>query len=46
MSGKDTPLVLAASYDSVPDAAADHDAVKALYYSVAAWRRFDAVPDR
>jgi uncharacterized membrane protein len=42
MSEKDTLLVLAAAYDSVADAEADYEAVKALYYSAAASHDFDA----
>ena len=42
MSDNDTLLVLAASYDSVPDAEVDYEAVKALYHDVAATHDFDA----
>jgi len=42
MSGNDTLLVLAASYESVTDAEVDYEAVKALYYEVEASHDFDA----
>ena len=42
MSEKDTVLVLAASYDDLADAEADYEAIKALYYDVAASHEFDA----
>lgn len=42
MSDNDTVLVLAASYGDVADAAADYEAVKALYYEVETSHEFDA----
>src|SRR5690242_16636649 len=42
MGEPDTVLVLAASYDSVADAEADYQAIKALYYHVEASHDFDA----
>jgi uncharacterized membrane protein len=42
MSDKDTILVLAASYDDLPAAEADYEAVKALYYEVETSHDFDA----
>jgi uncharacterized membrane protein len=42
MADNDTLFVLAASYPSVEDAEADYEAVKALYYEVAASHDFDA----
>ena len=42
MSEKDTLLVLAASYDTVADAEADYQAIKALYYAVETSHEFDA----
>jgi uncharacterized membrane protein len=42
MSDKDMLIVLAASYDSVADAEADYEAVKALYYNAGVGHDFDA----
>ena len=42
MSEKDTVMVLGASYDSVADAEADYEAVKALYYDAGVGHEFDA----
>jgi uncharacterized membrane protein len=42
MSDVDTVLVLAAAYDSVEDAEADYEAIKALYKEVQASHDFDA----
>lgn len=42
MSEPDTLLVLAASYDSLADAEADYEAVKALYYEIKTSHEFDA----
>jgi uncharacterized membrane protein len=42
MSDADTVLVLAAAYDSVDEAEADYEAVKALYKEVQASHDFDA----
>ena len=42
MSDNDQLLVLAASYDSLADAEADYEAVKALYYEVETSHDFDA----
>lgn len=42
MSEPDTLLVLAASYDSVAEAEADYEAVKALYYEIRTSHEFDA----
>ncbi len=42
MSDKDLMLVLAGSYDSVPAAEADYEAVKAMYYSAGVGHDFDA----
>jgi len=42
MSDIDTVLVLAAAYDSVEEAEADYEAVKALYKEVQATHEFDA----
>lgn len=42
MSDVDTVLVLAASYDSVEEAEADYEAIKALYQEVKASHDFDA----
>jgi uncharacterized membrane protein len=42
MTDVDTVLVLAASYDSLDDAEADYEAVKALYKEVQASHDFDA----
>lgn len=42
MSEPDTLLVLAASYDSVAEAEADYEAVKALYYEIKTSHEFDA----
>ncbi len=42
MSGKDTLIVLGASYDSVSDAEVDYEAVKALYANAGVGHEFDA----
>jgi uncharacterized membrane protein len=42
MSDNDMMLVLAASYDSVPDAEVDYDAVKAMYDNAGVGHDFDA----
>jgi uncharacterized membrane protein len=42
MSEKDTLIVLGASYDSVADAEADYEAVKALYEAAGVGHDFDA----
>jgi uncharacterized membrane protein len=42
MSGKDTLVVLGASYDSVSDAEVDYEAVKALYADAGVGHTFDA----
>ena len=42
MSEPDTLLVMAASYDSLDEAEADYEAVKALYYEVETSHDFDA----
>ena len=42
MSDKDLMLVLAGSYDTVPEAEADYEAVKALYYQAGVGHDFDA----
>ncbi len=42
MGDKDLMLVLAGSYDSVPAAEADYEAVKAMYYSAGVGHAFDA----
>jgi uncharacterized membrane protein len=42
MTEHDTLLVLAASYDSLADAEADYQAVKALYYAIETSHEFDA----
>ena len=42
MSDKDLLVVLGASYDSVADAEADYEAVKAMYYEAAVGHAFDA----
>jgi uncharacterized membrane protein len=43
VSEKDTLIVMAAAYEDVADAEADHEAVKALYYEVGTSYDFDAV---
>jgi len=42
MSENDTVMVLGASYDSLVDAEADYEAVKALYYAAGVGHDFDA----
>ena len=42
MSDKDLLVVLGASYDSVADAEADYEAVKAMYYEAGVGHAFDA----
>jgi uncharacterized membrane protein len=42
MSDKDMLIVLGASYDSMADAEADYEAVKAMYYDAGVGHAFDA----
>jgi uncharacterized membrane protein len=42
MSEPDTVMVIAASYDSLDEAEADYEAIKALYYDVKSSHDFDA----